>query len=442
MGDEALPESPQTQIGTDEFKAMVANLLLDPDVARRMRSFAATAVDPDASSAVTRSTVRPRAATLSAPVGDGASILTESSHRTPASFHRAFEKTLVKSRVYKKVTRKTSIDSFHTTDTMSTQWSQVSGLSLAQLSNISIVCLPVYIVELNNGHMYQQKAPSGIGSGDGSFATATLIRLQCLRQGGLKISTMMRLRLLSPTARVSLLHTSAKSGDVDTIKMLIDNLKVNPDALDDLGNAALHDAVTNGHIAATRQLLDCGADINVMDNDGMSPLHHAASHGSESIVRLLLDLDANIEATEKRGRTPLHFAASDVDGSSLQARPHDSDVAVHTPGRVSVHDNATPKKLQDTIRLPLHSGTTVTTTDLAHDSEPLPSAAPRRKPAVMRLLLDRGANIDAGDLCGSRPLDFAEECGIPWAVKMLVEHAYDVAGRDDNTNTRLPIAPQ
>ena len=61
--------------------------------------------------------------------------------------------------------------------------------------------------------------------------------------------------------------------------------------------------------AATRLLLDRGADPNVADSAGFTPLMQAAFHGSLAVLRLLLAVGAEESAVrEEGGGTAFHFA--------------------------------------------------------------------------------------------------------------------------------------
>lgn len=58
-----------------------------------------------------------------------------------------------------------------------------------------------------------------------------------------------------------------------------------------------------------RQLVDCGADVNVKDSHGMSALAWAVTIGEINLVRQLIQWGADIATTDSRGRTPLMFLA-------------------------------------------------------------------------------------------------------------------------------------
>jgi ankyrin repeat protein len=72
-----------------------------------------------------------------------------------------------------------------------------------------------------------------------------------------------------------------------------------------LGGAALgdkiHQAAKSGDLAAVKQLLNDGADVNEKDQNGWTPLHWAAWKGNNEIVVLLLSKGADANARTNHG---------------------------------------------------------------------------------------------------------------------------------------------
>ena len=65
-----------------------------------------------------------------------------------------FEGTLEDSRVYKRVKRNDCDISFRSSVARSNAWSQLSGVSLAQVSAISVIALPILPTEIANSQFY------------------------------------------------------------------------------------------------------------------------------------------------------------------------------------------------------------------------------------------------------------------------------------------------
>jgi ankyrin repeat protein len=75
---------------------------------------------------------------------------------------------------------------------------------------------------------------------------------------------------------------------------------------------ALHEAARTNDVAAARQAIADGIDINARDHDGFTPLHCAAAEYSLDVALILLEAGADIEASDRDGNTPLCTAAFDA----------------------------------------------------------------------------------------------------------------------------------
>jgi ankyrin repeat protein len=96
---------------------------------------------------------------------------------------------------------------------------------------------------------------------------------------------------------------AAQSGDLDALRAGLD---AHPEWIDALGGGfekatALHLAVLRNQHAATRLLIERGADLDRRDfPDNAAPLHFAAAHGDLETIRLLLDAGADPNIRDDR----------------------------------------------------------------------------------------------------------------------------------------------
>ncbi|MGV8120575.1 MAG: ankyrin repeat domain-containing protein [Candidatus Xenobiia bacterium LiM19] len=74
------------------------------------------------------------------------------------------------------------------------------------------------------------------------------------------------------------------------------------------GEPPLHRAVSGGHKAIVKMLIDSKADINGRDEYGYTPLHWAASTGSVDTMKTLISSGADLNMKDNKGRTPLKLA--------------------------------------------------------------------------------------------------------------------------------------
>jgi ankyrin repeat protein len=140
----------------------------------------------------------------------------------------------------------------------------------------------------------------------------------------------------------------------------------------DSGRTMLHRAAAKGDIPLMALLLERGAGIQERDNRGSSPLHAAASCGQTKAVEFLLGRGAVRDAKNGSGWTPLAAAVE--------------------------------KGWRETVEFMIGQGADVN----ARDGVGLPvlfMALPR--PALVTLLINSGAEVDAVDSGGWTPLAWA-----------------------------------
>ncbi len=113
---------------------------------------------------------------------------------------------------------------------------------------------------------------------------------------GLERETPTKSDLASAEFRESAMH-----GSVGIMKSLVDSADVN-EAEASSGRTALHKASFWGHIEAVRYLIDeLQLDPNVQDLMGDTPLHDAARFGHEEVVRILLDANPDCTIRNRAG---------------------------------------------------------------------------------------------------------------------------------------------
>ena len=73
---------------------------------------------------------------------------------------------------------------------------------------------------------------------------------------------------------------------------------------------SIHDAAEKGNIAAVKQHLAAGTDVNAKSilRLGRTPLHQAAWDGHKEIAELLIAEGADVNAKDAIGTTPLDWA--------------------------------------------------------------------------------------------------------------------------------------
>ncbi|XP_031249488.1 poly [ADP-ribose] polymerase tankyrase-like [Pistacia vera] len=112
------------------------------------------------------------------------------------------------------------------------------------------------------------------------------------------------------------LAAAAQLGDVQALRLALDNLSGSIDEPVEDGDTALHLACLYGYVPCVQLLLERGANMEVRDEDGAIPLHDASAGGFIEIVQFLINSANNtervkrmLETVDAEGDTPLHHAA-------------------------------------------------------------------------------------------------------------------------------------
>jgi ankyrin repeat protein len=246
---------------------------------------------------------------------------------------------------------------------------------------------------------------------------------------------------------MSALHLASKHGHAELVRVLLD-AKATPDLRSSepqhSGWTALHYAAEAGHLEAMRLLIDGGADVaneaeDILGDPTGTALHVAAANGHVRAVQLLLKHGAK-HANTAGGDTPLARAAAnghhDVIRALLDAgaKP-DGRAGKH--GRTALHAAAGAGRVE-TVKLLLDAG--VDPNVSGDEGTPLNAAAngdmarrsgdKQRMLAVMKVLIDAGADVNRAATDGETPLFNAVRT--PPAVEFLLANGADpgVLARD------------
>jgi len=193
------------------------------------------------------------------------------------------------------------------------------------------------------------------------------------------------------------------------------------------GTTALHWAVYNGNVELARALLKAGADVKARNDYGSSPMSEAGVLGSASLLKLLLDAGADVESPTLEGQTALMSV-------------------VRTPN-------------VDAAKLLLAHGAKVNVAEQWRGQTALMFASAQSQPAMVELLLQKGAEpnavsreqewerqVTAEPRPQGRPLGaltallFAAREGCVACARALVEHGAAINQVDPNGITPLLMA--
>ena len=172
--------------------------------------------------------------------------------------------------------------------------------------------------------------------------------------------------------------------------------------------------VIDGSLDAARVLIRGGANVNALlkapilkrvydagDNrlgEGATPFMRAARKCDVEMMRILLEAKADVTLTQKSGNTPLMLCAGAVSGGTGD----------DTPERVSEGEAL------EAIRLALDAGVDVNAQNATGDTA-LHTAVTSGggQPALIRLLVERGARLDVKNKADRTPLEAATRARQP-----------------------------
>ena len=189
------------------------------------------------------------------------------------------------------------------------------------------------------------------------------------------------------------------------------------DSRSNQGVTALMVAATSGNIAAIESLIAMGADLEIKDLDGLTPLFHAVQSSEEidgviDIVDLLLNGRSDVNAQDISGSTPLMHAALGgkhrIAGRLLDAGAgmDITDSVGWTALHFVARSDAGVKAAEILIEKMLLAGKSVDVPDNG-GTTPLMVAAAYNNAAIVRLLIQAGANFSRQDKTGRNAYEYA-----------------------------------
>ena len=292
---------------------------------------------------------------------------------------------------------------------------------------------------------------------------AKLISLICL--------TMM----LSANLHAGEIHDAAATGDLDTVKKLVEADSNLLEAKDKNGNTPLFAAIKSNQVEIVRYLIEHGADIkekktaeegmltaatknspemidvlvsagidvnsSVRKNNHLTALHWAAIHSNLALTQCLLKHKADVDSRDGYRQTPLHLAAIKGSHQLIQSLvANGADVNAKTEIKLTPLHYLGENPDIESARILIESGARV---NVVNDSgeTPLLSAIKKGNPALALYLLEHGASLGHKDeQYGRNELHLATLRGYGKVVDELVVKGADINAEDKAGHTPLYYA--
>ncbi|OOQ88036.1 hypothetical protein PEBR_14689 [Penicillium brasilianum] len=201
------------------------------------------------------------------------------------------------------------------------------------------------------------------------------------------------------------LFSAAIRGHLEAVKILLE-YRVDPNERDRSMRTPLNAASTRGHTAVVEALLaQPNIKVNAYDTDKQTPICGAARNGHAEIVKMLLSAGAHAGFVLKGDQTPLHSAIrhkqaelvrllvtrDDVDPNALSSNGTPLEAAVDANEEDLVKILLTDKRINPDL------------TTRSMFRTPLLEAALKNNDAMVRLLLEAGANKEIQDSTSLSP---------------------------------------
>jgi ankyrin repeat protein len=219
------------------------------------------------------------------------------------------------------------------------------------------------------------------------------------------------------------LHIAARHGNKELMKILLAKDSSMIDARNKFGYTALHIAAWNGDVPIAKLLLEQGAETKLKTKDGNTALHLAALRGHFELCQELVDRKAPVNVINKEGKKAVELtdhpkiiqllgrkpqASKTIDDAMIQA-----SIAAGKPLLASILTELKNTPNQVDVNRPDPS-------DL--DNTALHQAAELEDQDILKILLEKGAKVNAVNSQAETPLYIAAIKGHIKAVKILLSN--------------------
>nr|XP_036670971.1 protein phosphatase 1 regulatory subunit 16A isoform X2 [Drosophila suzukii] len=232
---------------------------------------------------------------------------------------------------------------------------------------------------------------------------------------------------------------AASRNDMPEVAALLQH-GITPDAANEDGLTAMHQACIDNNVEMLQLLLEYGANVDAQDSDKWTPLHAAATCGHLELVRILIRHGANLLAVNTDGNMPYDLCDDENTLDFIEGEMAQRGV---TQELIDETRSSTERiMLRDLMEL-VRTGGDLEEPDY-QCATPLHIAAANGYVRVVEFLLEQHVNVDAMDKDLWTPVHAAACWGHLEVLEMLAQCGADlnVRNKDDETPSDICEDPE
>lgn len=245
------------------------------------------------------------------------------------------------------------------------------------------------------------------------------------RLGLVLLSVLFTCLLPGPDTHAAEIHDAVADGNLAKVQALIEKNPALVGLRDDNGGTPLHEAARKGHLAIAEYLLDQKADPSARDRSNLTPLKLATGYGRKDVADLL----------QKRGASAPPRAPQAARPPATTAPPRER-VAAGAGTDLPINVAAKAGDVA-AVRALLQASPQEANATNSRGVTPLQLASSQGHQAVVELLLEGGANVQAQATNGWTALLAAARQTNLAIVKLLLARNADVNATDQFRQTPL-----
>ena len=222
-------------------------------------------------------------------------------------------------------------------------------------------------------------------------------------------------------AGITPMAVAAEKGNMDIIKMLVEEGGAKVNEVSSYGVTPLIAASAAGNVEVVKYLIAHGADVTAKDDLGKTALLHAAAKNNKALITGLIKLNsAATDLADITGNTPLMYAAQAGALDNVQILvAHGADINYKNPTNgISALAAAAAEGQDATVRFLARNGADINIKDSGNRT-PLFYALSTNQTKTFNTLINLGADVNAKDSNGQTVLTEAVKQHKPDFVSIL-----------------------